>query len=121
MMSSHKGKTILAPKIAIDQLALHDSYLDQTTTSAILQGVGGAFRRTVLPFSPKWLANNYTEAALRGAINGVGPTSAKAASAFYKGLSESGKKEYDQLVKSAGHGGMQRQLLQEGTQMGREA
>jgi hypothetical protein len=111
----HKGKTILAPKIAIDQLALHDSYLDQTTTSAILQGVGGAFRRTVLPFSPKWLANNYTEAALRGAINGVGPTSAKAASTFYKGLSESGKKEYDQLVKSAGHGGMQRQLLQEGT------
>jgi hypothetical protein len=111
----NKGKTILAPKIAIDRLRDHDSYLHQTTTSAILQGVSGTFRRTVLPFSPKWLANNYTEAAMRGAINGVGPASGKAGHSFYNNLSEAGKKEFDQLVKSVGHGGMQRQLLQEGT------
>lgn len=110
-----KGKYVLMPKIAADQLAQHDSYLAQTPLSAVGQAVGGTFRRTVLPFSPKWLSNNYTEAALRGGLNGVGAMSYKEAKDVFGQLSPAQHAEWNNLVKSVGHGGMQRQLLQEGT------
>lgn len=111
----NKGKWVLMPKRAADQLDQHQAYLNQTPASAILQGVSGTFRRVVLPFSPKWLANNYTEAALRGAINGVGPLSHHEATSVFKQLAPQQQAEWNQLVKSAGHGGMQRQMLQEAT------
>lgn len=110
-----RGQYVLIPKIAADQLAQHDSYLAQTPLSAIGQAVGGTFRRTVLPFSPKWLNNNYTEAALRGGLNQVGPLSVGEAKSVFKNLSPAQVGEWNNLVKSVGHGGMQRQLLQEGT------
>lgn len=110
-----RGKYVLMPKIAADQLAQHDSYLAQTPLSAVGQAVGGTFRRTVLPFSPKWLSNNYTEAALRGGINSVGPLSHAEAKGVFGQLKPTQVAEWNNLVKSVGHGGMQRQLLQEGT------
>lgn len=110
-----KGKYVLIPKIAADQIAQHDSYLAQTPLSAVGQAVGGTFRRTVLPFSPKWLNNNYTEAALRSAVNTVGPLSYKEGNKVFHNLSPAQVGEWNNLVKSVGHGGMQRQLLQEGT------
>lgn len=109
------GKYVLIPKIAADQLVQHDSYLAQTPLSAVGQAVGGTFRRTVLPFSPKWLNNNYTEAALRGGLNTIGPLSYREANKVFKNLSPAQVGEWNNLVKSTGHGGMQRQLLQEGT------
>ena len=37
------------------------------------QGMTGLFRNTVLPFSSKWIFGNVTEAALRSALEGIGP------------------------------------------------
>jgi GNAT superfamily N-acetyltransferase len=109
----NKGKFVLMPKLAADRLDEHNSYLKQTPASAILQAVSGTFRRVVLPNSPKWLGNNYSEAALRGAINGIGPISSKEGKSVFGQLSPAQQKEWNHLVKSVGHGGMQRQLLQE--------
>jgi hypothetical protein len=107
------GQYILVPKLAKDRWAQHTSYLHETVGSAIGQAVGGTFRRTVLPFSPKWLSNNYTEAGLRGGLNAVGPLSLKEGKHVFADLGPEQVKEWNQLVKSAGHGGLQRKLLQE--------
>lgn len=106
-------KVVLIPKLAADRLAEHQSYLQETPFNMAGQAIGGMFRRTVLPNSPKWLANNYSEATLRGAVNGIGPISSKEGKSVFGQLPSEQRAEWNNFVKSVGHGGMQRQLLEE--------
>ena len=52
--------------------------LRQADLQLIFPGIGAAFRRTVLPFSPRWLGGNVVEAVLRSGIAGVTPAHARA-------------------------------------------
>lgn len=63
---------VLVPERQIKRFRAHQL----TTTGVggrIGQAVTGLFRTTVLPFSSKWVFGNAAEAALRSALEGIGP------------------------------------------------
>lgn len=68
------GEYVLIPRAAAKEM------LQQVDSGASPWGPVGdvafnLFRRTVLPFSTKWMANNITEGMLRAAVAGAGPGS----------------------------------------------
>ena len=68
------GKTaniVLVDRVAMGRILRH------AELQLGLPMVGAAFRRTVLPFSPRWMGGNIAEAILRSTINGVNPAHAR--------------------------------------------
>lgn len=116
---------IVVPSVVKEQWNLHENALGVGATNATKIGmmVGGGFRRTVLPFSVKWMHANIVEGGLiRLPISGGAlPTSIKAGIDFEKHLKNPGEnlinpefyQTYRTLVAGGGHGQMQRDLLME--------
>lgn len=78
--STDGGPWTLVPKVAADQMRSHVSTLGAKDFGSAALGrlanvYGGTFRKVVLATSPKWLAGNVIEAALRSLVAHAGPRS----------------------------------------------
>jgi hypothetical protein len=70
------GKFAVVPKVAAERLTKHQKVGSSPAIGAIaMRAAGRTFRGAVLPLSPRWLAGQATEAGVRAAIGGAGPTS----------------------------------------------
>jgi hypothetical protein len=66
------GQWAIVRKDAMDRFRSHQN-VATSGLGRVFQGITGAFRGTVLPFSTRWLFGNGAEATLRSALSGVHP------------------------------------------------
>lgn len=64
---------VLMPRAVVEQMYAHTSKLNPGNGARALQAYSQLFRQSVLATSPKWLAGNLVEGALRSAVAGVVP------------------------------------------------
>lgn len=68
------GRISVIPEVVAKRFDAH--FARPGTGRMVMQAVNGAFKGTVLPYSPKWLVGNFTDINIRAAIAGHPPIQA---------------------------------------------
>lgn len=108
LMADPKGKpgpdsnnVVLAPDAIIKRLTDH---AEHGSGSPLQHMAAHLFRRSVLPFSVKWVFGNQTEAALRSAMNGVTPLDVHFGAKVFKSFKASDQGGLPALAAEMGSG-----------------